>query len=816
MRFFILIWCLCSLVCQGQQKKIGDVIRNPDGSRGVVFWVAPDGSMGWMVALYDLPAKKAWGDDKVNVPVLPDVGSSGYRAVMRALSDTAGYGNTAKLREFQGPGTQYAAQCVDFEQGWYLPAVGQVRKLYTVMNDINPVLIGIGGSALKSSGSGFGDYVYSSSSEANTSDLWACSFADGQVGILGKNELLLTRQIRTFFVRDVEYDTTLNYRWNTGASVPFILDYPRQTVQYQVSVSSSVGCTNTATREVFVSSPDPVVIYDTICAGEDYRNNGFEASVAGTYEQVLENADGCDLYLTLKLTVLEPVETVIYDTICEGDLYTKNNFTEWEAGEYRQLWHGVSGCDSLVRLHLTVLPAFETVLYDTVCEGEDYDRNGFYLTGLQVGGHYFEWKGISRYDCDSVVYLHLTVVPVGDTLLFDTVCAGQYYKKHGFEYETVMDGQIREPLHLRSDRGCDSLVRLQLEVYPAYFFSDVQAICEGEQLEFRDRLLQEAGIYVDSLKTVLGCDSIYELQLSVNPLFRDTLKAVICEGQRYQDAGFNESEAGFYEKHYKTVNGCDSIVCLNLKVNSFFTGGIWSVLEDCATHSYRFEPEWKGIQTDKEGYRFLWDFGDGQTGEGEYQLHQYADSGTYPVRLQVVIPGNCSGEVQMAQQVAYHSSDIEIYARPENVDSHHPQIHLWTDSIPGMSYEWEFGDGHRATGTTVFHIYTFDEDVTYEVKLTRTNTENCSVEAVLPVHAFELISPPNTFSPNGDGVNDFFMKGYRIRIMNRNGVEIFKGEDGWDGTREGQFVPQDTYFYELYYRTYQGESVKRGYVTVVK
>ena len=47
-----------------------------------------------------------------------------------------------------------------------------------------------------------------------------------------------------------------------------------------------------------------------------------------------------------------------------------------------------------------------------------------------------------------------------------------------------MDGQICEPLHLRSDRGCDSLVRLQLEVYPAYFFSDVQAICEGEQLEF--------------------------------------------------------------------------------------------------------------------------------------------------------------------------------------------------------------------------------------------------------------------------------------------------------------------------------------------
>lgn len=574
MRFLILIWWLCALasLCQGQQKKIGDVIRNADGSRGVVFWVAPDGSMGWMVALYDLPVKKAWGDDNVNVPDLPDLGTNGYIVVQRALSDTAGYGNTAKLRDFQGLGTDYAAQCVDFEQGWYLPAIGQVRKLYTVMNDINPVLIGIGGSALKSSGSALEDYVYSSSSEAGTSNEWACSFSDGQVGILEKSKLLMVRQIRTFWVREVEYDTTLSYYWNTGASTPFILDSPKQTVQYKVSVSSSVGCTNTATREVFVAAADPVMIYDTICAGEVYRKNGFEASVAGTYEQMLENADGCDLYLVLKLTVLEPVETVIYDTICEGDIYTKNNFAEWEAGEYHQLWHTASGCDSLVRLHLTVHPVYEIVLYDTVCEQEDYNKNGFYLTGLNAGQYHFEQETVSRYGCDSMAYLHLTVAPVADTLLWDTVCAGQYYKKHGFEYDSVMAGQVCEPLHLQSGKGCDSLVYLRLEVHPAHLFSDFQTICEGEQLEFRGRLLRESGIYVDSLKTLLGCDSIYKLQLSVNPLSRDTLEAVICEGQHYREYGFDESEAGFYEKHYTTINGCDSIVCLNLKVNSFLVG----------------------------------------------------------------------------------------------------------------------------------------------------------------------------------------------------------------------------------------------------
>jgi gliding motility-associated-like protein len=53
------------------------------------------------------------------------------------------------------------------------------------------------------------------------------------------------------------------------------------------------------------------------------------------------------------------------------------------------------------------------------------------------------------------------------------------------------------------------------------------------------------------------------------------------------------------------------------------------------------------------------------------------------------------------------------------------------------------------------------------------------------------------FTPNNDGINDHFMKGYKIVIFNRLGVEIFKGDDGWDGTYKNKLAPRDIYFYRI-------------------
>jgi gliding motility-associated-like protein len=68
---------------------------------------------------------------------------------------------------------------------------------------------------------------------------------------------------------------------------------------------------------------------------------------------------------------------------------------------------------------------------------------------------------------------------------------------------------------------------------------------------------------------------------------------------------------------------------------------------------------------------------------------------------------------------------------------------------------------------------------------------------------------PNGFSPNGDGLNDYFniqnlydvFIEHKLKIFNRFGTLIFEGDNSkkWEGTvhNSNKIVPVGTYFYLL-------------------
>jgi len=90
------------------------------------------------------------------------------------------------------------------------------------------------------------------------------------------------------------------------------------------------------------------------------------------------------------------------------------------------------------------------------------------------------------------------------------------------------------------------------------------------------------------------------------------------------------------------------------------------------------------------------------------------------------------------------------------------------------------------------------------------------------------ITGPNTFTPNGDGINDIFkinITGYgqfkSLKIYNRYGAQVFYGTDintGWDGNFNGKQVPEGTYYWivsavNTYFRSSINQS---GSITVVR
>lgn len=84
---------------------------------------------------------------------------------------------------------------------------------------------------------------------------------------------------------------------------------------------------------------------------------------------------------------------------------------------------------------------------------------------------------------------------------------------------------------------------------------------------------------------------------------------------------------------------------------------------------------------------------------------------------------------------------------------------------------------------------------------------------------------PNTFTPNGDGLNDTFgvageaIQDFDMKIFNRWGQLIYEttnANERWDGTFLGQKVPSGTYVYKVSASSPSGKRQnKEGSVNVI-
>ncbi|GAT62636.1 PKD domain-containing protein [Paludibacter jiangxiensis] len=163
----------------------------------------------------------------------------------------------------------------------------------------------------------------------------------------------------------------------------------------------------------------------------------------------------------------------------------------------------------------------------------------------------------------------------------------------------------------------------------------------------------------------------------------------------------------------------------------------------------------------------------------------------------------------------YPSHEYPILSDKNNVTLKDPTINLWSDDHPALYYLWNFGDSSSAGGWKQTHTYNIAKDGYYDILLNTTDMYGCkstTSKRVWIINDTDL----NTFTPNNDGYNDIFLKGWHIKVYNRNGVLVYEGNNGWDGTYKGKLVSPDTYFYIVYYMSANGTKTKEGYVTVVR
>jgi hypothetical protein len=148
------------------------------------------------------------------------------------------------------------------------------------------------------------------------------------------------------------------------------------------------------------------------------------------------------------------------------------------------------------------------------------------------------------------------------TSITDYFCEGETYVFGS--HILSMPGNYQE--NLLTPLGCDSIVYLQLFSYPSYTFIENMEVCTGDIFSWRGLIIDEDGIYYDSLTTVSGCDSVFVLNIIFNPYHEFIENHAICSGDVFTWRGNDYNVEGTYYDNFLNVYGCDSVYVLNLSV----------------------------------------------------------------------------------------------------------------------------------------------------------------------------------------------------------------------------------------------------------
>jgi len=187
----------------------------------------------------------------------------------------------------------------------------------------------------------------------------------------------------------------------------------------------------------------------------------------------------------------------------------------------------------------------------------------------------------------------------------------------------------------------------------------------------------------------------------------------------------------------------------------------------------------------------------------------FEKSGQFIVSAQFQDINNCINSSTLLIN-AYEKPRADFDFSPASPLAGIDQVYFYNSSSGAQQNNWTWiFEGHDSLKLTDKNpVYVFQNTGNFPVVLHVSNIYGCSdtiIKSILVNDAFDIYVP-NTFSPNGDGVNDFFKPigqgviEYHMQIFNRWGQLIFETNDfynGWNGTFNGKTCKVDSYIWKI-------------------
>ena len=501
------------------------------------------------------------------------------------------------------------------------------------------------------------------------------------------------------------------------------------------------------------------------------------------------------------------------------------------------------------------------------------DSNSVILNGYLSVDTTFTCYTIDSNGCMDTLRHTLTVHPTYLRHYEDSVCSSD--RSYSWLDTTAVFDSSATSLLARLDRhdmyGCDSVMTLRLHLWPSYYPTPVDTICDDGELAYYDTVLTTDGTYLHIDSTLHGCDSLVNLTLTVMPTYRTDISLETCDSLRWIDGRLYTADTAGAKTTLSTGYGCDSVVTMTLKVHSSY----YSVYYDtfCASMPYLFRGQYYSegghysdtlpsihncdsvlaveltrLEVPVLTTETLYNCDDGSYTLVAHSTTPYllwssseGDSIADPNAESIIVAPDVTtvytlftdyGENPMCPSTAtvklrpYRKPVAELRVTPQMLSQDHLTFEARNiGDDPHIEHSW-YIDGMPLTATdrVIYGNAAPDAD-TCSVWLV-VYDGHCYDTAVvlLPVQHSDF-AVPDIFTPDGESNNRFIVyghniAGYEIHIYNRRGMLVYHSTDingGWDGRDlNGEPCPMGGYVvYILYSTIYQPSAYRKEVSTLM-
>jgi len=353
---------------------------------------------------------------------------------------------------------------------------------------------------------------------------------------------------------------------------------------------------------------------------------------------------------------------------------------------------------------------------------------------------------------------------------------------------------VRDPRHIYATQGIysitltaiggacrDSVTQVDTLIHPlkAVFSSDQDIICQGSTVAFTDASVnpQIPGKTAPSFAWYFGDGGV---AAGLSPTHKYTTSGV------YKAFEVATNFVPCHDTAYKLIS-VDSMSDVKIHISDavMCTG-------DAATYT--------GIYTDIGNTGVIWDFGNGDTVLNMNPVtFAYKAAGSYTVTstaLYRVCP------TATTTKNIYVGQAPQVYLGPDTTICKGSSAFALRNILnTGSGATWKWSTGETGSNIQVVAPGTYYATVTLG---------GCSASDTVVVKNDCYINLPNVFTPNGDGVNDYFfprqlltsgLVSFSMNIYNRWGELLFTSTSltgqGWDGKFNGVPQPEGVFIYVI-------------------